>query len=283
MKKLLLLFSAFLLTSSCANVDKLIDNGRYDEAIHKLVKKLAGKKSKKREDVLALEYAFQKAQDKDLQQEKALRDENLPENWTKIYSIHSRIADRQNRIEGLLPLESKDGYQARFKFINIAELQKESKRNTADFHYQTALRLIEEAKQSGDKAAAREAYSNLERIDELFGQYKEKEQLKKVALSLGTEHFLVKIKNNTMQIIPEYIEAEMLKLSVENLNTRFRNYDVRSNPSVYYDSYIILNLTQMEFSPEREKSRIYDDVHEIETEEVVMGPNTKPKRDSLGR
>ena len=84
-------------------------------------------------------------------------------------------------------------------------------------------------------------------------------------------------------IIPENVEAELLRLSVENLNSKFKNYDIKSNPSILYDHYIVMNLTQMEFSPEREKTRVYDDVNEIETEAVVKDKNGKPKRDSSGR
>ncbi|MBK9720651.1 MAG: hypothetical protein IPO78_03410 [Saprospiraceae bacterium] len=283
MKKCFAYFSLLLLAASCANIDKMIDKGEYDPAIAKLIPKLAGKKEKKREYVVALEYAFQKAQDLDLRTEKALRDENLSENWTKIYNIHNRISNRQNKIEALIPLESKDGYQATFKFVNIEELQKESKRNTADFYYQSATNLIDDARRSGDKNAAREAYNYLGKIDGLFSQYKDKDQLKKIAYNLSLENYLVKINNNTSNIIPENVEAELLRLSVENLNSKFKNYDIKSNPSILYDHYIVMNLTQMEFSPEREKTRVYDDVNEIETEAVVKDKNGKPKRDSSGR
>jgi hypothetical protein len=179
----------------------MIDRGEYDPAIEKLVKKLEGKKDKKKEYVLALEYAFQKAQERDLKNEKTLRDETLAENWTKIYSIHTLIAERQNKIEPFLPLESKDGYQATFKFVNIDELKKESKKNTAEFYYQSAVTLIDESKRTLDKNAARQAYDYLIKIDGLFNQYKDKEQLKKIAYNLGLENYLVKINNDTKNII----------------------------------------------------------------------------------
>jgi hypothetical protein len=163
-----------ILASSCANINSLIDQGDYDRAIDKLVNKLQGKKNKKREYIIQLEYAFQKAQDLDLRKEKSLRDENLAENWTKIYSIHSSISNRQHKVEPLLPLFSKDGYQGTFKFINIDELKNESKKNTADYYYQSAVLLIDESRQTADKAAARKAYEYLSKIDGLFNHYKDK-------------------------------------------------------------------------------------------------------------
>lgn len=283
MKNLYCYLLFLLVLTSCANVDKMIDKGQYDQAIDKLVHRLAGKKNKKKDEVIALEYAFKKAQDRDLRTEKTLRDENIPENWTRVYTIHNQITSRQNKIEGLLPLETNDGYQATFNFVNIDELKKESKRNTADFYYQSALSLIDESRRSGDKNAAREAYNYLNKIDGLFSQYKEKEQLKKDALNLSMENYLVKINNQTNQIIPADVEAELLKWSVDGLNSKFKNFDVKANPALNYDHYILLNLTQMEFSPEREKTRIYDDVNEITTEEVVKDRNGKPRRDTLGK
>lgn len=283
MKNLYCYLLSLLVLTSCANVDKMIDKGQYDQAIDKLVHRLAGKKNKKKDEVIALEYAFKKAQDRDLRTEKTLRDENIPENWTRVYNIHNQITSRQNKIEGLLPLETNDGYQATFNFVNIDELKKESKRNTADFYYQSALSLIDESRRSGDKNAAREAYNYLNKIDGLFSQYKEKEQLKKDALNLSMENYLVKINNQTNQIIPADVEAELLKWSVDGLNSKFKNFDVKANPALNYDHYILLNLTQMEFSPEREKTRIYDDVNEITTEEVVKDRNGKPRRDTLGK
>lgn len=283
MKNLLsFIFCASLITG-CANIDKLIDRGEYDTAIDKLIKKLEGKKDPKREQLLSLEYAFQKAQERDLKQEQALRNENLNENWTGIYAIHNRISHRQNKIEPLLPLQSSDGYQAVFRFINVDELKKESKKNAAEFYYQSAVLLIDESRNNLDKIAARKAHEFLEKIDALFNQYKDKEQLKKIAHQLARENILVKIQNNTQNIIPSNIESELLKLSVEELNKKYKNYDVKSNPVITYDRYIILNLTQLEFSPERERTRVYDDIHEMETEEVEKDRHGKPKKDSLGK
>ena len=283
MKKILTFISILIGLGSCASVDKMIDRGQYDPAIDKLIGKLEGKKDKKKEQVIALEYAFQKAQERDLKREKSLRDENLSQNWSEMYAIHMLISSRQNKIEPFLPLLSKDGYQATFKFVNIEELKQESKKNTADFYYQSALALIDESRRSLDKNAARKAYEYLLKIDELYSQFKDKEQLKKVSYSMGLENFLVKITNNTKTIIPENIESELLRLSVEELNRKYKNYDVKANPSISYDHYINMNLTQLEFSPERERTRVYEDINEVETEEAATDKNGKTKRDSFGK
>lgn len=283
MKNLVYMISALLLFGSCGNVQKMIDRGDYDQAIDYSIKKLAGKKKRDKEIVLALEYAFKKAQEKDLETERALRASQDDEKWSRIYSIHERIEFRQRKIEPFIPLTAEDGYRAGFHFVNIEELKRESKKNTADFLYQSALLLLDEAKKNEDKVAAREAHKQLLEIDQLFGTYKDKEALKKEAQSLAMTHYLVKIKNNTLSIIPENVEREMLSIGLDALNTKWKSYDVKNNPSVRYDYFIQLELNHLEFTPEREKSRVYEDVNEIISEEPMKDKNGKILKDSLGR
>lgn len=283
MKQILYTCCILILASACGNVQKMIDRGDYDQAIDYSVRKLSGNKKRNKEMVLALEYAFKKAQEKDLDTEVALRGSQDEEKWSRIYALHERIARRQNKLEPFIPLTAEDGYLARFHFVNIEELKKESKKNTADFHYQSALLLIDEAKRNEDKAAAQQAYKQLQEIDPLFSSYKDKEALKKVAVNLGITHYLVKIKNNTLSIIPENVEREMLSIGLEQLNTIWKSYDVKNNPSIRYDYFIQLEFNHLEFSPEREKSRVYDDVNEVITEEPVKDKHGKVLKDSLGR
>lgn len=283
MKNLLQLSIVFFLVGACTNVQKLIDKGDYDQAIHKLVVKMSGKRNKKSEDILALEYAFQKAQDRDLRLERALRNEGEQANWSKIFNLHNKISDRQNLIEPLVPLTTEDGYVASFNFINIDELRQESKRNTADFYYQSALKLIDESRRSGDKAAAKEAHNYLLKVDGLFSQYKDKEQLKKVAFDLGLQHYLVRMSNKTRSIIPEHIEREVLSFSLDHLNKNYKSFDVIPEQGIYYDYYIEIDLNNLEFSPEREKTRVYEDLYEEEEEEILKDKHGHPLKDSLGK
>jgi len=59
-KLLTLLIAAFLIVG-CQTVEKLIDNGDYDQVIALAHKKLNGKKNKKEKYVKALERAFAKS------------------------------------------------------------------------------------------------------------------------------------------------------------------------------------------------------------------------------
>jgi hypothetical protein len=284
MKRVQLILGMILISLiSCVSTTKMIEKGNYDQAIEKLVHKLAGNKNKKRDDVINLEYAFKKAQSADLALESAYLEDKEESKWLNIYNIHTRIENRQAKIEPLLPIISKDGYQAAFNFINTKERKRESKNNSIEFLYMSAKDLIENSKRTKNKESAREAYNKLLQIDGFTKNYKDIEQLKKETKYYGTSHYLVKIVNNTQTIIPVQLESDLLSISVKELDKNWKAFDMRLDPSVTYDYNIIMNLTSIEFSPEREKTRIIDDVMEEETEEILKDRFGKPILDSLGK
>lgn len=284
MKRIFYFGLILILLSSCStNINKIIENGDYDTAITKLVKRLAGKKNKDREDIMALELAFKKVNEQDLRLIEEYRNDGNQENWSKIYSIYQRIDNRQNKIEPLLPLVSKDDYQATFNFVNTTELKNDAKKNTAEYYYDKAQKLIQESKATGNKSAARNAYDWLRKIDQIYNNYKDKESLKQLCYKLGTVYYLVKFKNHTTQIMPIRFEDELLKIDVSNLSKNFKQFDTRAVAGTNYDYYINMNLHNLDFSPEREKSRVYDETWEETSYEVRRDNRGRPLKDSLGR
>lgn len=272
-----------VLLGSCQSTNELIETGNYDRAIDKLVGKLAGKGKKSRERVVNLEFAFKKAQDRDLGLESTLLEDDDEIKWEKIYSIHNRIEERQRKVEPLIPLVAKDGYQARFQFINTAERKKESKANTASYYYKTAQSLLEEYRQTGHKESARSSYDLLVKIQNLYSNYKDVSLLMKTAKDYGTSHYLVRMVNNTNAVMPLRMEDELLNIAVTDLNRNWKIFDMRSKPGIQYDYHIIMNLTNLDFSPEREKIRIIEDQYEHTEDELITDKKGRPVLDSLGK
>lgn len=274
--------SVFVIFSSCVNNKKLIEKGQYDNAIDGLVKSLQGKKNKPTRDVRDLELAFNKAQQEDLRVEKLLKDENEASNWEKIYNIHEKIDHRQDKIRALVPLISKDGYEAAFQFVNTLERKKEAKINSIAYYYNTALALIQQSETENDKIKAREAVGYLEKIELLSNNYKDVNYLKSKADKLGTVHYLVKVVNNTFKILPVQLEDDLTRISVNDLNSRWKKFDMRKAEGIQYDYNIIMNLEGLEFSPDREKSRIKEDINKEITEETKKDSKGNVVKDSLG-
>ena len=158
---LILSLGLLLVFSSCLSPSKLVEMGDYDKAIDVSIQRLTGKKKKKAELVKTLESAFEKATRQDMRLAESLEKEGRPENWERINDIHRQIGRRQSRIEPLLPLVDENGYQARFQFVRIDELEQKSRENAAEYFYNRALALLDQAKK-GDKPAAREAFNELQ-------------------------------------------------------------------------------------------------------------------------
>lgn len=282
-RKILLWVLSIFLFVSCATATKKIESGNYDAAITQLVKQLKGKKSKKSNSIMLLETAFHKANEADLRSIRAYKAEAQASNWEQILTIYNRIDNRQNKIEPLTPLTAKDGYLGRFNFVNIEEDKRLAKVQVADYYIEKAKSLIGKSKTSGEKIYARQAVDYLYKLDLLFRSYKDRDKLLSEAYMYGTEYTLIEMQNNTFQIIPFHVEDIILNMDVNDLQQTFKKYHTVAEKNRVYDQYIIANLRELNISPEREKTKVYEDVFEEEKEEVVKDGKGRILRDSAGK
>ena len=70
------------------------------------------------------------------------------------------------------------------------------------------------------------------------------------------------MQNNTFQIIPFHVEDIILNMDVNDLQQTFKKYHTVAEKNRVYDQYIIANLRELNISPEREKTKVYEDVFE---------------------
>ena len=159
---LLGLVAAFLF--ACKAPMDMIEQGNYDKAISASLKKLRGKKKKKEKYVQGLELAFNRATERDVGTIKALRHENDPANWERIYTLFRQIERRQAKVRPLLPLVDKDGYQANFRFVKTTEAVAEAKREMVQHFYREAQRYLANAERATNGPPARRTPSWLKSI-----------------------------------------------------------------------------------------------------------------------
>ena len=274
------LVSFFL--NACVSPQKLVEQGNYDSAIIQSVKKLSGKKNKKVKYVLALEEAFEKATRRDMQRAEMLKRENRPENWAEINAIYRGIRKRQERIEPLLPLVDQEGIKANFRFVRVDGLERESKEKAAAYLYDQAQELLVDARQ-GDKYAARQAFTTLEKIDNYYRDYKDKRYLMNQAKDLGMVHILFKMQNNARVILPSDFERELKRISVRDMDSEWKTFHLRPVSGLNFDYSVVMNITDVEVSPAMVKERVYEDSREIEDGFVyVLDENGNVAKDSLG-
>jgi hypothetical protein len=271
-----------LLFGACTSPQSLLERGNYDDAVYLSVKKLRGKKKKKEKHIATLEESFERATRSDMAQIARLKREGREENWTRIYDITKRIANRQNRIEPLLPLYNQYGGKAEFKFVRVEDIRKEAKSNAADYLYTSAQDLLRDARR-GDKDAAREAYDKLEGIGEYYGDYKDQRNLMKEALDLGISHVLFRMENAAPVILPRDFERALLQVDVDDLNTRWKQYYTSRAGRSEFDFEVIMRVTRVDVSPGTVREREFEETKEIEDgTRYVLDADGNVAKDSLG-
>lgn len=273
----------FISLSSCVSPEKLVEHGNYEAAIEVAARRLAGKKNKKTRLVLALEEAFQKANQRDLSAADRLKRQNRPENWARIHEHYLSIRQRQEAVAPLLPLVSKEGIKANFRFVKVDELEMESREKAAEFHYAEAKRLLRDARQGEDRLAARRAYAELDRIRQYFSRYREVEQLQEEALYLGTTHILVSMRQEAPVAIPNAFERELTAMAVQDLNSQWKVYHTRPVEGLRYDYEVVMRINHIEISPGLVRERQYEETAVVEDGwEYVLDANGNVAKDSLG-
>jgi hypothetical protein len=278
---LIALAATFTLTN-CRTAQKYIENGDYDGAVEHCVDKLSGRKKKSDKLVRGLELAFQKATERDMRTAEALAAENQPANWSRINDIHQNIQDRQASVAPLLPLKSKDGYEAKFLFVNIEKLELESRTKAAEYAYQKALDKMDVARK-GDKAAARAAYHEFTDIRRnYFRDFKDTEKLQREAERLGIVYVLFKIENNAHKILPQDFERKLLGWGTNDLDSKWRRFDMERDANIDYDYKAVFHLDDVDISPERYFERTYTDETTITTYEYEYDAKGNVKKDKYG-
>ena len=283
MKKIIYILSVIVLASSCKNIEKMVEQGKYDEAIEYAAKKLHGEKDKKTKYVEALETAYHKVTDKDMDKVKFLAASGHANRYDRMYDLFLKMDKRQNSIKPFLPLISEDGYVAHFKFVRTNEKLNEVATLAAEEHYQSALSALAEYDKFGEKSVARNAYQYLENIDRYRANYKDSKELRREARSKGTTRVAVSVKTGTFVYAGDISKYVLTNFDVQRLNSFWTVYDESRNFNSAADYHVIVKVEDIVLGTERER---VDHFHEKAIIEVGVenwvGENGKVKVDSSG-
>lgn len=249
------LLTLLIITFSCKSLDNLVDDGKYDEAISLATQKLADDSNKKTNDIKALEDAFSKANTLDLDQLDKMKSaaQSDASAWIQVYDYAEKIEKRQQLIEPLLPLISKDNYTGRFMLIETKPLLSQSKDGAASYLYNQGITLLNAAKASGDKVKAHEAHNYFSKIDNYRTEYKNVNYLLAESKAEGTTHFLIEIEDHEFQ----RNVSEAINNRKSALEDDWTVYHTTEQIGVEYDQVSKLTITDVVISPEKEESRTY--------------------------
>ena len=280
-----LIILAIGIFAACASPERLMYQGKYDEAVSLAVQRLSrNKKSDKNK--IALEQAFNKAQARDLARIEYLKKEGQPNNWEEVTVIYNNIQRRQTLVTRVMPLyvTSAGNRAVTLNTVDVTDLAIDSKKNVAAYLYARAQQFIAESEKNDDVQSGRAAFAELNKIDQYFRDYKDKETLKIKAHNLGMNRVFVRFLNESGMIMPAAFEDEMLKVGVQDLNSEWIQFVTRKVENEVIDFDVLMQIKQVQISPEQNNQRQYIDTRRIEDgSETVLGSNGKPLRDSLGR
>jgi len=254
MKKYSYLFLITLFFISCTSSQKMLDRGQYDRAIDKSAEKLR-KKPNNEKELNVLKESFELANTFDRERIEFLELEGREESWVEIYRTYEQMNRRQNVIR-TLPSQVRN----EFTFFNYDNEIIESKKAAAEISYKRGLDYMER----GDKVSARQAYAEFEQASEIYPGYKDVELKLAESHKLGMNNALYFIENNSGMVLPDFFDAEMKKATLKELNTHWLNFDTYENENIDYDYFIVLNITEISFSPESVERRIYKESKEVQ-------------------
>ena len=283
MKKIIYILSVIVLASSCKNIKKMVDQGKYDEAIEYAAKKLHGEEDKKTKYVEALETAYRKVTEQDMAKVKFLAASNHANKYDRMYDLFLKIDRRQNSIKPFLPLISEDGYVAHFKFLRTHEKLNEIADLAAEEHYQSAIAALADFDNYGDKSIARNAYQYLTNIDRYNAKYKDVKELRRVARTKGTNRVAVSVTTGNFVYAGDISQYVLSNFDVERLNSFWTVYDDARNFDEAADYHVIVRVEDIVLGVERER---VDHFHEKAIIQVGkknwVGEDGRVKVDSSG-
>lgn len=278
-KRSIFYFLMALLFAACTSSETYMQRGQYDAAINKAKRKLVKKPSKESEAIV-LERAFKKANQKDKDYINFLKKEGRPDNWDQIFSVYTRMKNRQNNIRSILPLRiASQNRNAEFEFVDYDNEIIHAKKRAAEYYYANGLRLL----QSGDKMNARKAYQEFQRVKKFYSSYKDVDQKLNEARASGTSYVIYQMVNKSIIPLPKGFEDELTKISLTDLNSQWVVYDVIPNNNINYDYTILVNMKNISVSPEGVKEGAFENTKEIEDGwQYVLDKRGNVQKDTAG-
>jgi len=283
MKKILLFTILLSVLISCGGrkqIEKALYSGNYDHAISNALKKLKSNKDKKRkrEFIVMLEDAYQKAVERDLNTINQYKEDGNPEYYKSIYKIYTNLDTRQEAIKPVLPLKV-GNRNISFAFNDYEDAIIDYRYKVSDYLADKGLDLLD----SNNKNNAREAYNIFNYIESINPNFEDVRQLMNEAHETGTDYVLVSIENKTQQVIPVLLEEDLLNFDTYGLNKFWTVYSSNTDPKLIYYYAMKLQLKQINISPERITERqLVREREIIDGWEYQLDSDGNVAKDSLG-
>ena len=286
MKKVILLSIVTIVFIACGGVKKTqqnINTGNYSNAIEDALGNLAKSKTKKKHQpyILMLEEAFDKYSQRELEQIAFLENDENTAHLEAIYNSYNNLRTIQQRIKPLLPLRIiEQNRNAEFEFANYDNDLLDAKDELSEYLYDNTSELLAKATSKFDYRKAYDDFVYLEKINPGFEDTKlQKEQ----AHEQGIDYVKVGMVNNTDQIVPAKLSAELLNFNTYGLDNLWTVYHTNPLSNVAYDYDMEVSLKDINISPEQvNEKQIIKEKQIKDGYKYAVDTNGNVVRDSLG-
>ncbi|RLD73487.1 MAG: hypothetical protein DRJ10_17770 [Bacteroidetes bacterium] len=242
MSKLSIIFLAVLFLFSCKSSQKELQQGNYEQAFMKSVKKLQ-KKPDDREQAEIFALSYKKANQKNLDRIEYLKMSGEKKAYDEIYNNYRSLDRRQKLAETVLPLRA-GGQTVSFQHINYNQQIISAKKSAADYHYRKGLELMR-----GDKASAKKAFYEFEAVKKYSSQYEDINRLQTEAKEKGTTTVLLVPMNKTYSQLSKEFLSNMIDFGMQDLDKDWIRY-YNTPQKEYYDYNIFISISSVFISPD---------------------------------
>ncbi len=264
-----------ILLVSCVSSSKLLQEGRYDDAIVKAIKKLR-KAPTDRNETAVLRKALKLANKNDIESIQSLKLSGQPSIWESVYQHYLNLNQRQEMISRL-----PDGIlnKINYKPHNYVNDLAFAKRKAADYLDAKGMLLLNKE----NRFDARSAWKYFQRESKLFPDKPGLKSKLNTAQQQGISRVLFMVKNSSRQNLPKDFKDEFNRINFSYLNRKWLHFSTQFSTNRDIDYVVSLNIRNILVSPglidrasHREEKTIEDGW------QYVLDKRGNVKKDSAG-
>jgi len=256
MKRTILLFIIALpLILNAQSPSKFISRGEYDKAIEACVDRLEDGKGDKDELYATLKHAYETVNAADLEKIMALKASGKPDIWFDIFMAYANVQDRFEIISRISDQLVRD--MVNIKLTDYSNDLEAARQNAAAYLYAHSVSLLN----TGLKADAGQAYSELLIVSKLYETYKDVPLLLRRALGASANLARLEINNRSKSTLsPDFI-AEMENMVLTYREKQYLDYVVKAEPGQHYGLLLSVDIESVNVTPGTVSEKEYTTSH----------------------
>ncbi len=234
-------FILLLFFTQCRLPDYYIKHEKPDAAFRYASNRLKGKKHKTKY-LQTLEYGYNVANERDISLINNYKKNRDLNSWKKIHYLNQQLLYRQQKVERLMPLASKEGYRPYIKLNPVKEWEEESFWKVTDLYLHEIRNFLWLAT-NGEKLQARKANKFLQQLVLEHGyNAPEIAEMKDSTYMLGTTYFLMDIYSRPGNRIDHAI-LEWVSENRYSIKDKWKVIHLMPQSGINYDFIVEINIT----------------------------------------